>query len=300
MRLSVFLAVAMAMAFAASAANAGDRAVASSVRFETGVRYWYSTGKYDKLLFYDEGPASDLLYDHLDGQTGEIYFRADVDPGGWFVKGNAGAGSIDRGSLTDEDFPPGITYSKTWSPQHGGDLSYATIDVGFDFERSKTFDFGLFGGYNYYHEVMAVFGCTQVGDAGSTVCVPAIDEKIPSIEEHAEWHSLRLGLSGRARPFDRLTVDVDAAFLYSFFSGTDYHLLRPDLRPSPEVGWGPGLQFETVASYRLTDKLSLGLGARIWRFSSRGYAKFPSDDSNGKIKIDSQRLGLFVQLGLAL
>lgn len=301
-RSSGILAVAMAMAFAGPAATAGQPGKASSVRLETGVRYWYSTGDFGKKLHYadSDGLYSQLVYDHLDGQTGEIFFRADHVPSGWFVKGNAGGGVIERGELIDEDFPPSATYSKTTSEQHGGDLAYFTLDVGRDFVRTADYDVGLFGGYNYFHEFVGVYGCTQLAAPGSGVCEPAISTGIETIEEDADWHSLRLGLSGRSRPADWVTLNLEAALIYSYLDAVDHHLLRSDINPTPETGWGPGLQLEAVADFRLNDRLGLGIGARFWQFTSRGIAHFPNGYDAGKNITWSQRLGVFVQLGLAL
>jgi hypothetical protein len=79
-----------------------------AVQWEFGTRVWYSTGKnkQDLLNFAGTFLASRLTYADLGATTGEAFFRADDRWSGLFLKGYVGAGSVFRGHLTDEDFPP--------------------------------------------------------------------------------------------------------------------------------------------------------------------------------------------------
>ena len=84
------------------------------------------------------------------------------------------------------------------------------------------------------------------------------------IVEDDTWQALRLGLTADIPIFDRCARNLEGAWLpYVWFSGTDNHLLRPDLPDSdPQDGHGWGYQFEALLSYRIDDAISVGVGGR--------------------------------------
>src|SRR5262249_46603152 len=77
------------------------------------------------------------------------------------------------------------------------------------------------------------------------------------------------------------TLSVDAAWLpYVWMQGSDAHWLRIGSNPGdftgavPEDGTGWGYQLEAVASYRITDAVSVGIGGRYWHMQTKGPSHF--------------------------
>src|SRR5262249_13477353 len=219
-------------------------------------------------------------YSGLTGQSFELFGRVD-HPLGVFIKGYAGLGNLNRGSLTDEDFPPFIDpYSATISNQHTGNLDYATVDLGYTFWQVKQGSIGAFVGYNFFSEQVNGFGCSQI--AGNPfVCVPTIAPDVLGITEKARFNSLRLGVAGELRLFDCLRINAEAAWVPATnVTASDAHWLRIGMQPGdfsgaiPENGHGDGIQAEAVLAYQATKNLSFGLGYRYWHLDTKGLAEF--------------------------
>lgn len=269
--------------------------------FEAGLRYWYSTGEASKDLYDTSGASlvSRLTYEDLDAHSGEVFFNATHNPTGIFVKGLLGGGGITQGSLIDEDFPPFLdVYSSTVSDQDGGDIAYATVDLGYNFWNTPQYRVGAFVGYNFWNESYDAFGCAQQA-ANPAICVPDIPSDVAVISQDNNWHSLRLGLSGQTQLTERLSLSGDAAFLLSWLDGEDRHHLRPDINPIPEDGDGYGVQLEAVLSYKLTDQFDIGIGGRYWWVKSdEGTAHFEETPGGGFPQVEdweTERYGVFVQ-----
>lgn len=245
-----------------------------------GVRYWFSTGQTGKDLYDSTGTVllSRLTYDGLDTHSGEIFGQANYSR--LFLKGNAGIGATVAGKLQDEDFPPVTTpYSSTDSEQDGGHIGYATIDLGGYLLSGNRGHLGGFVGYNYLHQEVNAFGCRQT--ATSTICVPTISTSVAVISQENDWHSLRLGLNGDVMLGSRLMLSAEGAWLpYVALDGADSHHLRICSTagcftgPVPEDGEGWGYQFEGMAEFMVTDRLSLGLGGRYWHMQTSGDTHF--------------------------
>jgi len=159
-------------------------------------------------------------------------------------------------------------------------IGFASVDLGGALFRGPDFRVDAFIGYHYLNENMKAFGCRQIA-SNPTICGTAIPDSTAVITQENTWHSLRLGLNVDIPLVDRLRLNVDAAWLpYVWFRGSDSHLLRIGTAPGdftgaiPEDGHGWGYQLEAVLSYRLTDRISLGLGGRYWHMQSHGYAHF--------------------------
>jgi len=241
---------------------------------EVGGRFWYSTGSFVKNLYDDPRLSgnlnSRLNYSALSGRSYEVFGRFD-HLSGFFLKGFAGLGSINAGTLNDEDFPPGILYSNTLSDQRSGRFGYVTVDFGYDLVRTPTYRFGMFAGYNYLAETVNAYGCTQTA-ANPDICVPAISSSVLAITEDAGWHSVRLGFAADVLVWDRLRLGIDAAWVpYARMSSTDTHWLRRDIfTPVNEPATGHGYQLEAFAAFQLNEAWSIGAGARYWRLDTKG------------------------------
>ena len=252
--------------------------------FEFGTRYWFSTGKLAKDLFDDPRSSqnlnSRLTYSSLTGGAFEGFARANTSFGS-YLKGYAGFSGLNRGTLNDEDFPPGLTpYSNTVSQQQGGKLTYGSIDFGQIVVKSDRVTASVFVGYGYLNESVSAFGCTQIG-GNPLICVPAIDSGVRAITEESRWQFMRLGLLGEFKLLDRLKLSAEVAWLpYEQVTSQDIHWLRLgsgflDISgPIPEGGTGTGVQLETILSYQVTDKFTLGVGARYWYLQTRGSTDF--------------------------
>jgi len=246
------------------------------------MRYWYGLGSAGKDLYDASGSLliSRLTYDDMQTHTLEGFVRVDHSSG-LFWKGYAGGWLSTMGALNDEDFAPVTTpYSSTLSTLQNRALGFASVDLGGALFRGPDFRVDAFIGYHYLNENMKAFGCRQIA-SNPAICGTAIPDSTAVIAQENTWHSLRLGLNVDIPLVDRLRLNVDAAWLpYVWFRGSDSHLLRIGTAPGdftgaiPEDGRGWGYQLEAVLSYRLTDRISLGLGGRYWHMQSHGYAHF--------------------------
>jgi outer membrane protease len=241
------------------------------------MRYWYGMGDASKDLYGLTRATlnSRLTYDGLQSHSLEGFVRVDHNSG-LFWKGYAGGGLLTNGNLQDEDFPPGITpYSSTNSTLQNQSIGYISVDVGGALVRGADFRIDAFVGYHYFHERMKAFGCQQTA-SNPVICAGGIPDTVAAIVEDDTWQAVRLGLNADVPIVDRLRLNLDAAWLpYAWISGTDNHLLRPDLPlPIPEDGHGWGYQLEALFSYQINSSFSLGVGGRYWHMQSQGNAHF--------------------------
>jgi hypothetical protein len=131
---------------------------------EAGLRFGVGKAKTGKNLFDTTGTAllSRLTYDNLTMFPIEAFWRLDLNTG-WFVKGFVGGGGFRKGTLQDEDFPPGISpYSATLSTLDNAYLLYATFDGGYNVVRGADFRVGAFVGYNFLRQNITALGCNQI------------------------------------------------------------------------------------------------------------------------------------------
>ncbi len=272
---------------------------------EIGGRYWYSSGRTQLDLFgfsQSDGLLSRLSYTNLQAHSGELFGRAE-HLSGFFVKGFAGGGAITGGSLRDEDFAPfTVPYSSTNSEQRDGRLGYATIDLGWTW-RSEGTKLGFFAGYNYYHETVNAFGCTQT--TSSSICVPAIANSVLGITQETNWHSARLGFNGEVRFGGGWIFNADLAWIpYAQLDGSDTHVLRIPFDfngPTPEIGNSfSNVQLEALLRYQFQNGFSVGIGGRYWRMgTASAQAQFESSAVSGGaaqvVSLVTERWGGFLQ-----
>jgi hypothetical protein len=281
----------------------GDSQPASKSEFHSvfALRYWYGLGSASKDLYgLTRGTLnSRLTYDGLQSHSLEAFTRVDHSSG-LFWKGYAGGGLLTQGNLQDEDFPPGITpYSSTNSTLQNQSIGYISTDFGGALLRGADFRIDGFVGYHYLHQRMKAFGCQQTA-SNPTICAGGIPDSVAVIVQDNTWQAVRVGLNTDFPVVDRLRLNLEAAWLpYVWLSGTDNHLLRPDL-PAPirEDGHGWGYQLEALLSYQLAEAISLGIGGRYWHMQSQGYAHF--EDFGGSpqpLDFKTDVYGVFVQGG---
>jgi hypothetical protein len=249
--------------------------------------------------------VSRLTWTNLQASSGEAFGRIE-HLSGLFIKGFAGGGAITTGNLQDEDFglPPFMvgpittTYSSTNSDQRDGRLAYATIDGGWTW-RTETSKLGIFIGYNYFHQLMNAYGCTQTA-LYYPVCGAPIPTSVSVITEQYDWNAVRLGFNGRWRFWDGFAFDLDFAWLpHAWLDASDTHWLRSF--SAPEQGWSgfSNVQIDALLSYQFVNGISLGVGGRFWNIDTAfGQALFNESSLGGfpqTIAVHSQRWGVFIQ-----
>lgn len=266
--------------------------------FETGARYWYSSGNFQSANGTPGSLVSRLPFDNMEGHSGELFGRLD-SPFNVFLKGFVGGGVITNGTMYDEDW--GLASSLAAAPtgyeitQSGvnGSFSYLTADVGYNILRGRDHKVGLFVGYNRYQTLMNTQGCSQLVNPESGVCAPNIPASANAITEFDTWHSLRLGVSAEVQFWDRFKIGVDLAYLpYVYVDALDTHRLRDPPLSFPVNGTGNGVQGELILSYRLTDAFSIGIGGRYW---SMWTTTAQLQDGSSFFSLNTDRSGVFVQ-----
>jgi hypothetical protein len=315
---SVRLSMAVAASLCCAApASAGDWTfhgleAPATYRGEVGLRFWGGKGSTGKNLFDPSGSflLSRLSYNNMSIFSAEAYGRFDLNTG-WFLKGLVGGGGFRKGTLTDEDFPPGIApYSATLSVLDNSFPLYGSADVGYNVLRGPDFRVGAFVGYNHMQEVVSAHGCGQIATNPFICGFFTLPNQVKVITQDNSWDSLRVGLNGEVDITNRLKLGVDAAWLpMVWLNGTDSHWRRIGRRqydftgPIPEDGSGWGYQLEAVLSYRVTDALSVGVGARYWHMQTSGAMHFEGHvvgvvASPQPVDWKTDSYGVFLQTGL--
>ena len=276
--------------------------VAAAVTGEFGTRVGWSGGKFAKNLWDPTNKSqlnSRLTWEGQDGLALETFARLD-HTSGVFAKGLIGGVGISSSKMSDEDFPPGISpYSKTTDTTKNGRDLYATVDLGYNFLSNNNGKLGAFIGYNHYEQNLRAYGCTQVAtNAGCRTNPPPYASDNLTLGENERWNSMRVGLNGEYMITDRLKIMADAAWLpVSNLTAYDNHWLRSNINPLKEVGdSSKNYQLEAVLSYKVTEKVSLGLGARHWHFEATGHTQFPGVTATSPMKFKSDRTSVFTQL----
>jgi opacity protein-like surface antigen len=262
--------------------SAAAPAIANDLSGEFGGRVGWTTGRFQFTLFdpvVNTQMNSRLTWPGQTGLATEGFARID-HTSGIFAKGFIGGVALfNTSAMHDEDFPPAaVPYSNTISTTKNGNDVYGTGDLGYTALHGAGWRLGAFAGINYFEERLSAYGCTQIaGNPG--ICVPAgvIPAASMGLSRNEKWTSLRLGIGGDVMVTDRIKIAAEAAWLpWINFSGNDNHWFRPDINPLTDTGTGNnGYQLEAIASYRVTDRLSLGVGARYWQMNAKGHTQFP-------------------------
>ncbi len=290
-------------AFLTALIGASDGYAQDARRHELGLRYWLSTG--DTSWNHTAGepalgsPTSVLTYDRLEGHSAELYFRRYFRET-WFVRGNAGLGTIRKGSFDDEDFAARqVKFSETTSPVEGASLRYATLDFGKVLLEgsARRPELHAFAGYQYWSERYDAYGLTyRVNFFGN----PDQGTNVPVISNETRWHSLRAGLGARfgGGPY---TFSLDVAYVpYTDLHNRDFHYLRSDLGGVPNVfmnGSGTGWQLDAEVRRALTKNLDVGLGLRYWTLRADGTVTLGGSEPLALNEFQSRRAGITATLG---
>jgi opacity protein-like surface antigen len=284
-------------------------------QIETGARYMYSWGRFQKdqgvgradgSTFPNGMVNSRLTYDDMRTNSSEVFGRID-SPWNVFLKGYAGVGFTGRGNHTDEDSfvisnPPGpAPYSNAFSDKVEGHLNYAVVDLGYDVLRGPSYKVGAFVGYSFLDQFINRFNCIQIANPiGSCEAPnePPTPPNVVRIQEIDTWHALRLGVAAETHFADRWKLAGEVAYIpYLHFDGLDNHFRSP-VAPFPaSSNGGHGVQTEVQLSYYLTDRLAVGIGARYWSlWTTNGQVTFPAPTETPRYyRASFEQAGAFVQ-----
>jgi hypothetical protein len=286
----------------AQAAAAQSR-VARVDGWEIGLRYWYSEGR-TQWSHNAQGtdpslgnPTSILTYTDLKAHALELHARRDF-AGGWFVRGNAGLGSIRDGSFDDEDYDLGqIKFSDSISPVKGNRLAYGSVDVGANLWTDGRTTFGVFAGRHVWWERLDAYGVSYTVNLHGA---PSSPESVASVSNDAVWDALRLGatLSSVIRPKTRFSVDL-AWLPYARLRNEDSHWLRRDFGPAPNVfinGRGRGVELDLELRHELSRNWEAGVGLRHWWIEARKADVSTITFSAPLVEFESRRTGFTLDL----
>jgi hypothetical protein len=168
------------------------------------------------------------------------------------------------------------------SQQQGGKLSYGSIDFGQVLVTRERARWSVFAGYGYLNEKASAVGCGQV--AGNPfICAPPLDPGLLAITEDSSWQFARIGILGEFKLLDCLKLSAEVAWLpYEQVTAQDTHWLRLgtglfDISgPIPERGGGNGVQLEAIMTYQVSERATVGVGARYWHLQTHGNTDFES------------------------
>ena len=214
---------------------------------------------------YNNWLISRILYKGAVQQGIETFFRLDHNSG-LFAKGNIGFGRLLGGQMSDEDFPY-FSYSHTHSEMRDGVQINGAADLGYNFINDGATKFGTFIGYRSVYNHTHSFGCNQI--ASDPIACFAFPPNLALVSQTQSWRGVAVGLNTKTRLSERIRLEVDAAYIpYANYAAVDNHWARSIINPFLDPGHGWGTQFETILSYDVTDRVSLGVGGRYWYFTT--------------------------------
>lgn len=270
---------------------------------EFGTRMGWTAGHLAKNLYSSTTVNqlnSKLTWSGQDGMNLEGFGKLD-HTSGIVVSALIGGAQLNGSSMHDEDFVPAVNpYSNTVSRTKNGGNFYATVDIGYKVLSGDSWKLIEFIGFNYYEDRLIAYGCNQT--TASTICSGgSIVGGQMTLSQSEKWSSMRVGLGGEFNVTDHISLVGQAAWLpFSRLEAVDNHWLRSDINPMKESAIGhQGYQLEAIASYKLTDRVSVGVGARHWSFSGSGHTKFPTATNQSPLTFSSNRSSIFAQLSYA-
>jgi hypothetical protein len=252
-------------------------------RLTIGTRVWFSQGKLGYNFAATGGPnvASELLWQ---GQNVPIFeIKADLVVRRFVSTITLGYGSIDKGTLRDQDFElnsrTGI-FSDTLSSPTDGYVLYGSLDIGPRVlqwrYKEGTGAVDLLFGFQYWREKWTAKG-VQVILCNAAVITCALPTggatNADAITETVTWHILRLGPRFTVPVYPRVTLVGHAFYIpWTYYENEDIHHLRTDVSHDPsfldKASGGEGIQLEAALQVRVWKALRLEGGWRYWDLRS--------------------------------
>jgi hypothetical protein len=243
-----------------------------SLRFEAGIRYWYSRGEqYSEVdgNEYDTTDTSHILEGH---------FRIDDDYTSTFLKGVGGYAAVINGEHVGGTNSP-ATFE-------GGHIGYAGGDFGWTPLGNETMRFGGLIGYQYMRES------------------PDRDRLNVEHIDGLNIHALRLGLTGHADVSPMFDIDAEAVFIpYAYAYGATPAIpiaeeeiggLTVNSRDAEATGALYGASGQVMLGFHPTENLTVRVGARAWYLSGPSSMRqrvYNSEDPDKYIYTDTSLSG---------
>lgn len=234
------------------------------LRFEAGLRYWYSWGEQD----FDVGDISQSTNDNT--HSGEAFFRIDDVSTQSYVKGVAGYGFLMEGDYSTSNGSGSIA---------NGQLGYVGADFGYTPFGNENANVGGLIGYLYWNDSPNsgrnnYTTATSAGDISWDADTGAYSLPGASEPNNIDVHALRLGITGRTEINDMFDVTAEvAAVPYAHISGTLGNTGNP-AQPVPSntflaspvnvEGMGYGAMGEVMVGVKPTENMTLRFGGRAW------------------------------------
>ena len=223
---------------------------------------------------------------------------------GAYAKVVAGGANLGGGAMTDNEVAPATSpASRLTAVSQSGRMIYGVADLGYDLLRGSDYRAGAFVGYAHLQQQSSASGCNQSLAAADCTGAGAVGPDQIAFGQDQRWNAVRLGLGGDVNLNRRINLALEGAWLpYAHLSGAEYQWLHPNQNPLSESGVShSSFQLESLASYKITEQTSLGLGARYWSFLAPNAATLiPNALAPSLEKLASNRLTLFVQLATKL
>jgi hypothetical protein len=253
-----------------------------SLKFETGVRYWYSIGGQS---FSSGGGATTVESDTT--HAAEAYLRIDDRATNTLAKANAGYSFLTNGTYAGPLMGGAVA---------DGHIAYLGADFGWNaFEGSDGSGAGLLVGYNYWNSAPNTGRQNYTtATAGSAITYdPATGQTFlpgSSAPDSVDVHMLRLGLQGRINLGDMIDITGEVVGVpYAKVSGTmgmddpsfntavyggpaqlPYSGVASGnisaMRSSPTAidGWGYGAMAEAWLGIHPAENVTFRVGGRAW------------------------------------
>lgn len=232
-----------------------------SLRFELGLRYWYSWGR------QNAGFGSTVLAVQDQTQSVEFHARIDDVATQTYMKGMVGMGIATTGNYS-------LTPSGTTAIGDKSNIGFAGADFGYlPFgDMDDGFAAGALVGYQYWKDAPDIGRGNFVTGVGTDGIPTGYDSAIDNLDIHA----LRLGLRGTAELGDMFDLQLEAAAVpYAFVTGTlgPHELDGVPVGPGSVLykgsstsltGRGYGAMGEAMLGFHPTENLTVRFGGRAW------------------------------------
>lgn len=243
-----------------------------SLRFEGGLRYWYSWGS------QEAGFPSASLDVKDQTQAIEVHTRIDDLATQTYLKGMAGLGVKTTGDYT---------FSGT-SDEIGGKSNIGYIGADFGYmplgDMDGGFAGGAFAGYQYWNDSPDI----GRGDYVTGIGADGLPSGGASAVDNLDIHALRLGLRGTAELGSMFDLQVEAAAVpYAHVTGTlgpheiNGVAVGPNTTmykssPTSLSGMGYGAMGEAMVGFHPTENFTVRFGGRAWYMQGALDATFDS------------------------
>lgn len=244
-----------------------------SLRFEAGLRYWYSWGRQNASF----APTTLSVQDQT--HSIEVHGRIDDIATQTYVKAMAGLGVYTTGDYT-------LSPNATTAIGGKSNIGYVGADFGYmPFgQMDGGFAIGALAGYQYWNDSPDIGRGNFVTGVGSDGTPTGYDSAVDNLDIHA----LRLGLRATAELGDMFDIQVEgAAVPYAHVTGTlgphelDGVLIGPNTAiykssSTSLAGTGYGAMGEAMIGFHPTENLTIRFGGRAWYLEGQLDASFDS------------------------